>query len=118
MSGTKRVPVTRTPIPQITPRAIELFQRYRRSNGTSAEDLHYALWEELHCKPWEYPCVEHPDALNPYPPGSPAAQSWRPDERAQEMWKALDAASREARRAARRAEKAAAAVAPDRPPPA
>jgi len=43
MSGTKRVPVTRTPIPQITPKAIELFRQYRRSYGKRSDDLHYAL---------------------------------------------------------------------------
>jgi hypothetical protein len=117
MSGTKRVPVTRTPIPQITPKAIELFRQYRRSYGKRSDDLHYALWEELRCKPWEWPCCEDPRAdVNPYPPGTPAHATWQPNLRAQEMWKQLDAASREAKKAERETRKAAPSPPPNQPP--
>src|SRR5262249_54962576 len=31
---------------------------------------------EVHCKPWEWPCIVHPDDTCPYPPGAGAATSW------------------------------------------
>jgi len=75
MSGTKRVPVTRSPIPQITPRSIELFNAMRQCRCTWRKDrrlgtmcpgcerwwkLHGDLFDELRVPVWQWPCVENP----------------------------------------------------------
>jgi hypothetical protein len=113
---TMRTPIRRSPSPVITPKALELFEQMRRCRSDERWwKLQNDLCDELHTRPWEYPCVEHPDTSNPYPPGTPAHLSWRPNDRAQEMWKALDAASREAKRAAREARKAAPRTQPPAP---
>jgi hypothetical protein len=73
MSGTRRVPLGRRPAVQITPRAVELFVAMDKLRCTcpspkpptqspcpSCErwyDLNNELHIELHCKPWEWPCV-------------------------------------------------------------
>jgi len=134
MPGTRRVPITRTAIPQITPRAIELFDALRRCRCSCPPidwegeywkrdrcagcerwwDLHHDLHRELHCKPWHFPCVEDPDARSPYPEGSAAYAAHQPDLEAQTKWRALAKASRETRRTKAAARKAAAA--PTSPP--
>ena len=83
----------------ITPRAIEIFDRMRRCGYGSDMwwGLHSMLSAELRCKPWDYPCIAPPNERNPYPPGTPAHLSWRPDADAQALWQALAQASREAR---------------------
>src|SRR5262245_30492549 len=116
--STKRKPLNRPPALQITPLAIRLFTEMAAVSCTcEARDwggkywehkqcagcerwweLHAGLYDELRCRPWEWPCIQSPEAECPYPPGSPAAQSWRPNERAQQMWQALAGAAREARR--------------------
>jgi hypothetical protein len=137
MPGTKRVPVTRSPIPQITLKAVELFDGMRGCRCTCPPidwegkywgrqqcpgckrwwELQNQLCDELCCKPWEYPCVEDPRTQNPYPRGMPAHQSWQPNHRAQEMWRTLADASREAKREERAARRAKGANdAPDQPP--
>ncbi|MGE5242294.1 MAG: hypothetical protein ACM3NI_11660 [Bacteroidota bacterium] len=55
-------------------------------------DHHSILHHELALKPWQWPCVEHPDAASPYPAGSYADQHWQPDLEAQQLYKALEAA--------------------------
>jgi hypothetical protein len=135
MSGTKRVPVARTPIPQITPRSIELFDAMKRCCCTCPPidwegqwgrqqcpgckrwwELQNELCDELRTKPWEYPCVEDPRTENPYLRGMPAHATWEPNHRAQAMWRQLHSASRERRREERAARRAKANGAPDQPP--
>src|SRR5262245_10043902 len=108
---TKRTPIGRTPIPQIMPRAIELFDAMRRCRCTcpphrnpltrcSACDrwwqLQNQLCDELRTRPWEYPCIEDPREAD------------GPDDRpeAQERWRLLAEASREAKRQERAARRA------------
>ena len=110
MTGTRRTPIKRSWAPQITPTAIKLFEQMRRCRCTCSPnsedcpgckrwwDLHDHLSHELHCKPWNFPAIEDPRTPNPYPPGTHAHMTWEPDREAQEMWRALDAASREVRR--------------------
>jgi hypothetical protein len=115
--SSKRKPLNRPPALQITPLAIRLFTEMNAISCTCAPrdwdgkywehkpcagcerwwELHAQLHDELRCRPWEWPCIQSPTAVCPYPPGSPAAQSWRPDESAQQMWQALARAAREAR---------------------
>src|SRR5262245_50800327 len=136
MSGTKRVPVARTPIPQITSRSIELFDAMKRCRCTCLPidwegkywgrqqcpgckrrwELQNELCDELHTKPWEYPCVEDPRTENPYPRGMLAHATWQPNHRAQAMWRQLHSASRERRREERAVGRAKANGAPDQPP--
>ena len=92
--------------PQIIPRALELFvemeratRARRRADGCSVSthsrycttdcpacrkwfDLHAELHTELRLRPWQWPCLPR----NPYPPGSPEADNWRPGEEQQELW--------------------------------
>jgi hypothetical protein len=119
--SSKRKPISRPPALQITPLAISLFTEMTAISCTCAprdwggkywvheqcagckrwRERHARLHDELRCRPWEWPCIQSPEAESPYPPGSPAAQSWRPNERAQQMWQALARAAREARRTKR-----------------
>ena len=97
---TKRTPLRRSPSPMITPQAIQLFEKLRRCRSDERwSELHARLHDELHCRPWEWPCVEDPHTEYPYPSFTNAHRSWRPNERAQQTWKVLDQASREARAA-------------------
>jgi hypothetical protein len=74
MSGTRRTPLARRPAVQITPRAVVLFVAMGKLRCTCLPpprpptrspcagcarwyDLHAELHVELHCKPWEWPCV-------------------------------------------------------------
>ena len=115
--SSKRKPLNRPPALQITPLAIRLFIEMKAISCACAPrdwggkywvheqcagckrwwELHAQLHDELRCRPWEWPCIESPEAECPYPPGSAAAHSWRPNERAQQMWQALAGAAREAR---------------------
>ena len=114
---TKRTPIRRSSSPQITPQAVRLFEQLRRCRDVDRwRQLHSELCDELHTRPWQFPCIEDPSTQNPYPPGTPAHLSWQPDREAQERWKALAAASREARRQERAARKAAEQP-PDQPTP-
>ena len=47
------------------------------------------LCRELRLPPWEFPAVQHPDAVPAYPKGSPAYEKWQPDLAAQARWRAL-----------------------------
>jgi hypothetical protein len=52
---------------------------------------HAVLHHELHTRPWEWPCVQHPNAANPWPAGSTAHAHWQPDVNAQRCYRQLDA---------------------------
>jgi hypothetical protein len=103
---------------QSTPKAIRLFIAMERVECTCAPRdwageywkhtlcagcdewwrLHSELDKELGCRPWQWPCVEPPDAENPYPEGSYAAARWQPNLEAQERWRLLkEAAARRSR---------------------
>src|SRR5262245_45636877 len=117
--ATKRTPINRSPITQVTARSVQLFDAMRRCRCISPGNcnaivrcsacdrwwkLQNALCDELATPIYQYPCVEDPrDGGN------------RPD--AEALWRALDAASREARRQERAARKAATQPQPDQPPP-
>jgi len=123
MPGTKRTPVTRTPISPITPRMVELFDAMRRATGERRDRLHCDLFDTYmdalmpHPRPYEWPvCVDPRTDTNPYPPGTPAHASWQPDLRARRMWEMLADASRERRQQERMARRAKANGAPDQPP--
>jgi len=73
MPGTRRTPLIRPPVGQITPRAVDLFVAMGRLRCTCPTpkpptqppctgcerwyDLHAELHSELGCKPWEWPCL-------------------------------------------------------------
>ena len=116
--SSKRRPLARPPALQITPLAVNLFTEMAAISCTCAPrdwdgkywgqdqcagckrwwELHAQLHDELRCRPWEWPCIQSPEAESPYPAGTPAAQNWRPNERAQHMWRMLEQAARETRR--------------------
>jgi hypothetical protein len=91
----------------ITPRMVAIFDKMRYAGGKRYDDLHDELWDlyqaELSARtgrtrPWEWPlCVNPAHDRNPYASGTPAHLSWKPDERAQDMWQMLVDASHEAR---------------------
>jgi hypothetical protein len=72
---------------------------YRKHDECSAceqwWEQHCILHKALHCKLWQWPCVENPDAENSYPKGSEAARIWQPDLKARARFRALEAACRE-----------------------
>jgi hypothetical protein len=123
---TNRTRINRQPVERITPEAIKLFEAMERLECTCPPrdwegeywkhtpcrgcdrwwELHSRLYHLLGCKPWQWPCVEHPAAVPGYPEGSLAALAWNPDLGARARWKALDRAAREARRAKREAKRA------------
>src|SRR5262249_2634102 len=80
-------------------------------------ELHSHLHEELHCRPWEWPCVEHPGARSPYPRGAEAVKSGGPVWEAPELWAHLEATRKAQRRAAREEHQRAKATT-SQPPPA
>jgi hypothetical protein len=51
-------------------------------------------------RPWRWPVIQSPHAACPYPAGSPAAETWKPNEEAQARWRELEAALKERERAA------------------
>src|SRR5262245_22941150 len=101
----RRVSKERDPV--ITPAMIAIFDKMRYAGGQRYDDLHVELWDAYQAelsvrargtKPWEWPlCIDPRDDTNPHPKGSAAWLAWQPNERAREMWKALDQARREAR---------------------
>jgi len=120
--ATKRTPLRREVLTPLTPRAIELWEAMQRLECTclprdwdgaywehqecagcaEAGRLDSELWRELQLKLWQWPAVEDPNAANPYPEGSHAWKQWGDGNlEAQARWKALQRASREARRARR-----------------
>jgi hypothetical protein len=124
MSGTRRVPLARRSAAQITPAALDAFRRirlletqctclprdwqgeYGKHEPCSACDAWWTqqgiLCRELALKAWHWPAVEHPQAENPYPEGSAAAERWHPNVEARSRWRLLDAAASEPRRGRRK----------------
>jgi hypothetical protein len=107
---TKRVPISRKSKTQITAKAIAAFCEMQRLESIcsceevawpKARDLcvactawwahHSILVDELGLRPWQWPAVENPDAPDPYPAGSLAAQQWQPDHEAR--YRALERAA-------------------------
>jgi hypothetical protein len=108
--STRRTPISRTPSPRISPAAIRLFDHMRRcSDGERWWRLHSDLVDELGTKPWQWPCIQAPNTQSSY-------IGWKPNLEAQERWKMLAKASREAKREEREARRARAATAPTAPP--
>ena len=113
MAGTKRIPLNRQYTPSITPRAVELFTEMRalvctcepidwagayweRSRCEHCDKwwtLHARLHRELGARLWDWPVIENPRSVCPYPEGSAAAKDWRPDERGRQMWRLLEQAA-------------------------
>jgi hypothetical protein len=117
---TKRTPLYRDNRRIITPEAVRLFAEMRAQVCTCAprdwigqywrheecagckrrSDLHGSLHEALRATPWEWLCVENPDARCPYPEGCHAAQQWareraeRPEAIA--LWQQLEALAAQA----------------------
>ena len=50
---------------------------------------HAILFEELHCQPWDFPCVQRPGVTSPYPRGSYADRNWKRNLGAQERYQML-----------------------------
>ncbi|HWX28439.1 MAG TPA: hypothetical protein VNZ53_13515 [Steroidobacteraceae bacterium] len=114
---TKRVPLTRIGKNKISSAAIEAFRRMQKlkEQCTCPEitwEQHFTnhekckackewwvqnsfLCRELRLPPWKFPAYQHPDATTPYPEGSPAAISWKPDLEAQDRYRALEQAAAE-----------------------
>jgi hypothetical protein len=73
MSGTRRTPISRPPVAQVTARGVELFTAMGKLRCTCPSprpptqgpcpgceqwyDLHDALHTELKLPPWQWPCV-------------------------------------------------------------
>ena len=55
--------------------------------------LNSLLVDELHLMPWQWPAYENPEAESPYPEGSEARKSDKPDLEAQARYRALQAAA-------------------------
>jgi len=117
----RRTNKTRDPV--ITPQMVAIFDRMRYARGERWDDLHSELWDcyqaalaPARTRPWEWPlCIDPRADTNPYPQGSAAWLAWHPNERAREMWRALDAASRAARAA--RSKRQPDVSDPQHPPP-
>ena len=114
---TIRTPIARAPRGQITAAAIAVFRKMQRLEAKcTCEPIdwwgkyweheecqaceqwwrqHSILWDELQPKVWEWPAVETPGAVTPYPEGSHAALVWRADLAAQERYRALERAAAE-----------------------
>lgn len=60
-------------------------------------DQHFVLHQELKLTPGDWPAVEDPDAVSPYPEDSPAALADKPDLAARRRYRALLAALEERR---------------------
>jgi hypothetical protein len=113
---TKRKPVGRPLRQKITPEILATFRTMQElESACSCESIdwtdrnytkhrpcaacdewwgrHAILHRSLNLKPWEWPAVENPDALNPYPEGSQAAQDHKPDLRGRELYRALEKAA-------------------------
>jgi len=102
MAGTRRTPLNRQHRPPITEAAVRIFIEMQvqrctcspRDAGTNIKEcpgcerywaVHSRLSAELGCRPWEYPCIEDPDA----PP-----TNYERDPQALARWRALEAGTR------------------------
>ncbi len=126
--ATNRIPLKparRGPDVTITPRAVKLFrlleklecvcepvdwrgEYWRRDECASCrqcKELEDQILNELNLKggkPWEMICLEHPDSVSPYPEWHPSHATWGPCRAGQEIYRALQDASKEAARTKRR----------------
>lgn len=111
--------------PHVTTRAVRLFDALRRCRCTCEPDERFEctgckryfafdeeLMHEFKLGRVVFPTIESPKVKNPYPLGSEGYLFWQPDREAQERWRLLAEASREARRARARAVQPAAASDP------
>jgi hypothetical protein len=74
---TKRTPIARPQRSRITPVAVAAFVAMEdATTDEERNDAHSALHDALGLKPWEWPAIEHPDSVCPYPAGSAAARHW------------------------------------------
>jgi hypothetical protein len=89
---TNRTPIVRRHGSSVTPRAIALFEAWRRCRDHQrSAQLHSDLIDELgNIPPWQWPVAREPD--DPTAPQTPAER----------LWVQLAQASREARRARRK----------------
>jgi hypothetical protein len=65
-------------------------------------EQHKILHRALNLAPWQWPCIQSPDTVNPYPEGSYAAQRWAPDLEAQARYRELEQALAQRRKKGRR----------------
>jgi hypothetical protein len=75
----------------------EYWKRQRCAACDAWWEQHSILHEEMHCAIWQWPCVENPNAVSPYPEGSFAAKNWKPDLEAQARYRLLLSRSRKAK---------------------
>ena len=89
--ATTRTPINRPTKSKITPAAVDAFKRMLKLREGSDQwwELNGTLCRELKLPPWEWPAYQHPDAVAPYPEGSPAALNWKPDFNGQARYRAL-----------------------------
>ena len=113
---TKRTPVRPSGRIKITPAAVAAFREMQKLRCTCPPidwagkywerpeecaackkwwEQHSILHDELKLEPWDWPAYEHPNARPPYPEGSPAAKSWKPDLEGQARYRMLKAAADE-----------------------
>jgi hypothetical protein len=95
---TKRTPLRRDMRRKITPEAVEAFRRMEAAaEADEWWEAHSVLHKELALPPWRWPAFEYPDAVCPYPTGSPAAKNWQANRdgspEAFELYRALKAAA-------------------------
>jgi hypothetical protein len=116
--STKRTPINRPPRFLITPGAIAAFNVMRKLDAQctcapvnwdgeyweheqceACEQWwrqHSVLHDELRLTPGQWPAVEDPDAVSPYPEGSQARINAKPDLEAQARYRLLEQAAAEA----------------------
>jgi hypothetical protein len=134
---TTRTPIRRTSrAAQITPKAIEAFRMMRRLETKCIcepidwvtpdaywkheecvfcerwWDQYSILHDELKAEIWDWPCIQTPGAVTPYPEGSYAAEHWKPNLEGQARYRMLERAAAEAAKDARARRAANARVAP------
>jgi hypothetical protein len=110
--STKRTPIGRPQKSKITPAVVEAFKQMEmaRHGCTCSPDrwaiggdydaceewwaAHSDLHDLLGLKPWRWPCIRHPDTKNPWPAGSYKAKKWRPNLKAQNVYRQIEAAAK------------------------
>ena len=115
---TKRTPIRPPANMRITPAAVATFRQMRRldeqcrckpidwsgsnylKHRTCAAcekwwKLNSVLVDELHLTPWQWPAYENPEAESPYPEGSEARESDKPDLEAQARYRLLEEAPKQ-----------------------
>jgi hypothetical protein len=81
--ATKRTPIKRDHRHRFTQKALELIAELKEAkDGERWWRLHNLLHNELGCRPWEWPCVEDPEADRNYEAHPDALALWAALERA------------------------------------